>query len=302
MLCLKAVKTVSRIFIRFLVLPLFFEVGTISFPSAQAGEPKACRTVITLSPALAQVVLDLLGATEARSRLIGVSSFSPLPRGLKIQEVASSGQLNIERVLKTKADCIFEAPGVLPSAVLERLNRALEAQGKKSRMIRVPMDSLTDISEAYQSVGVALGVSDRASILIKEFEEKLVSFKGKLAGIRVLIQLDDHPLMVVGGGKTFLSDALRHLGVINVYSSLKEPYPRVSAESAVAADPERVWILADRTQSNKYEEMSSSWKRRFPSMKAVREGGVRIIYSRELTLPTRGLIQGLQTVLNHEAQ
>ncbi|NDD93435.1 hypothetical protein EBZ37_15315 [bacterium] len=261
-----------------------------------------CRSVVTLSPAHAQIILDLLGQSEAKKILVGAASYSPLPKDFNVPEVASVGRLDIERILSARPDCVFQSPGVFPVAAIERLERVIRESGGRIRLLKVSMDSLKDIAESYRSFGRILDVADRGSALARDFETQLQGLKGKLSGVRVLIQVDENPMIVVGGGKSFLSEAFQHLGVTNVYSSVREAYPRVSLESAIAVNPDQIWILGESEHQERYEGMAAAWRRRFPKIKAVKDSKVRVILSKDLTLPTRSILQGLQRVVNHETQ
>jgi len=169
-------------------------------------------------------------------------------------------------------------------------------------MITVPMDSLAQIVEGYRVIGRELGVEGRGVELSDAFRSKLRALEGRLKGVRAFIQVDDQPLVAVGGARTFLSEAFEHLGVRNVFSGTPEAYPRVSVESVIAAAPDRIWILGEPATSGRYEKMASSWRTRFPSLEVVRRGGVRVVLSRELTLPALSLIEGMERLVRDEGR
>jgi vitamin B12 transport system substrate-binding protein len=245
---------------------------------------------------------DLLGRDGLAEKLKGVAAYSPLPSGVKVSEVASAGKIDAEKVLSLAPDCVFVAPGVLPPEVVEKFTRTSSKSSRKIRMIAVPMDSLAQIAEGYAAIGRELGVEKRGMDLGGAFRSKLSVLKGRLKGVRAFIQVDDQPLVAVGGARTFLSEAFEHLGVENVFAGTPEAYPRVSVESVVSAAPDRIWILGEPSDSRRYEQMASSWRARFPSLKVVRSGGVRVVLSRELTLPALSLIDGMERLVRDEGR
>jgi ABC-type Fe3+-hydroxamate transport system substrate-binding protein len=264
--------------------------------------PRSCQTFVTLSPALSIVSQDLLQKDGITSRLRGVAAYSPLASDLKIPEVASAGRIDVERILSLAPDCALIAPGVLPAEVVERFVRTSSKSAHPIRIITVQMDSLIQIAEGYVAIGRELGAEQRGVELAETFRAKLRSLHGRLTGVRAFIQVDDQPLVAVGGARTFLSEAFEHLGVRNVLAATREAYPRVSVESVIAASPDRIWVLGEPSNSRRYEVMAASWRTRFPSLKVVRNGGVRVVLSRELTLPALSLLSGMERLVRDEGR
>ncbi len=296
----KAVRIVSSNAIAVLALAAILGAS----PGVIVAAPLSadCRTFVTLSPALARVAEDLLGVEALAPRLRGVSAFSSLASRRSFPEVASTGRIDIEKIVSLAPDCAFVAPGVLPAEVVERFEQVTRKSTRKIRVISVAMDSLAQIARGYVAMGRALGAEKRGTEVAEDFRAKLESFRGRLQGVRAFIQVDDQPLVGVGGLKTFLSEAFEHLGVVNVMSGIREAYPRVSVESVAAASPDRIWILGEPSEASRFEAMASSWRSRFPSLKVVKNGGVRVVLSRELTLPSMSLVSALERLVRDEGR
>jgi iron complex transport system substrate-binding protein len=261
-----------------------------------------CRAFVTLSPALARVAEDLVGSDALSARLKGVSAFSSLSSRVSFPAVASAGRIDTEKVLSLAPDCAFVARGVLPTEVVERFERIARKASRKIRIITVTMDSLAQIAQGYVAIGRELGVENRGMELAQAFRAKIESFRGRLQGVRAFIQVDDQPLVAVGGTRTFLSEVFEHLGVVNVMSGIREAYPRVSVESVAAASPDRIWILGEPSEASRFEAMASAWRTRFPSLKVVKSGGVRVVLSRELTLPSMSLVSAMERLVQDEGR
>ena len=299
---LKKVRTDSAS--RFSTLAVMAVIAALGGAStiSRAAPTAPCRTVVTLSPALGAVVRDLLGTEAIAARLVGVSSHTLPDLAIRKPEVASTGRIDVERLLGLHPDCILEAPGVLPRDAVERLERVVSRASHPIRILSVPMDSLGQIAAGYRSLGEQLGAASRGNELARAFEERIARLRGALRGVRVLVQVDQDPLVAVGGAKTFLSEALEHLGVVNVLAGIREAYPRISLEAALAANPDRIWILGEPENRARYERMVRTWRERLPSMKAVAAGRVSVILSRELTLPSFQLVEGLEKVVKDETR
>src|SRR6185437_4262442 len=60
---------------------------------------------------------------------------------------------------------------------------------------------------------------------------------------RVLIQLDQQPL-IVAGGHSFLSEALETVGAKNIYGNSPTAYPRPSIEDVLKRNPDSIIVIA----------------------------------------------------------
>jgi vitamin B12 transport system substrate-binding protein len=284
----------------FSALFLFVSPHLLGVP-ASAGEGRnlesGCRRIVTLSPALTRVVLDLLGEQVFEKKVVGVSAYSELPRKSAIPQVASFNAINIEKIISLTPDCVFEAPGVLPKERVQALSSLLSKSKTKASVQSISMDRLDDIPRAYQQMGQQLGIADVEKNWVLPFQRRLKKLAGALSVRTVLVQLDDQPLIVLGGAPTFLSEGLQHLGVKNAFGSLNEQYPRVSLESARASGSVEIWILGEPEHPTRYQQMADAWRVRFPSWSVVRENKIKVILSRELTRPTLGFLDALEKVV-----
>ncbi len=259
-----------------------------------------CRQVATLSPALGAMVIEMLPAEQLYGRLTGVASYTPVPSfaaGRRIQEVASAGRIDRERLILGRPDCIIEAPGILPRSDVDSLADTLRRSGLSAKMVSIPMHSLSDIPRAYHLLGSVLGTEEKAHEIVSRFEARLRALRGRLAAKRVLVQIDDQPLIVLGGAATFLSEALTHLGIENVFSDLKDPYPRVSLESVLSRRIDEVWILGGETEHRRHEASAARWRDRLVAVRRMAGIRVRVFLLPALTLPTSGLLDALEQVV-----
>ena len=272
-----------------------------SFAGDHPNSLRNCQRVVTLSPALGRVAFDILGPREFQERVVGVSSHTQLPSSQLIPQVASVVSLNIERILSLRPDCIFEAPGVLRRDRVEVLRSMTKRAKFDVDMLSLSMDRLRDIPQTYREMSKRFGKVEKAEELIRVFEARLRGLAGKLKGSRLLVQVDDEPLIVLGGAASFLSDSLEYLGAENVFSQMKEPYPRVSLEAARASQATELWILGEPDHQERYHRMAEAWRRRFPSWDLVKKNRIRVILSSEITQPVLDFAKSLDQVVMHES-
>jgi iron complex transport system substrate-binding protein len=121
---------------------------------------------------------------------------------------------------------------------------------------------------------------------IKEFESR------KKRGRRVFIEIQHEPLITVGGD-SFLDEAYRAVGFLNVFADQSEGYPRVSREAVLKADPDEIHILDLRGREKEFEESRRSWIR-FPKMKAVRERRIIRLPGEDFARCTPRLLRALK--------
>lgn len=263
--------------------------------SASAGS--APSRVITLTPGLAEMVVQVL-PQAGRSRLIGVSEFSPLPPGLKIPEVASAVHLDLERVISLKPDLILYSADSVMGARLAAAGELLQSRGIRREMITV--SSLAEVEQAYIKVGELLGAPKAGRELAGRFSKGLADLSGAANGIgTVFFEIDSEPLMAVAGGQDFLVELLnRKMGFANAFAALPESYAAVSEESVVARNPDWIVVLGLGAERPKFEAMAGRWKQAQPALKAAAAGRVRVVDADLLTRPTLSMLEGARKLLS----
>ncbi|MBU6153624.1 MAG: hypothetical protein KGP28_04915, partial [Bdellovibrionales bacterium] len=119
---------------------------------------------------------------------------------------------------------------------------------------------------------------------------------GKVPGAtsRVFIEIQHRPLITVGGD-SYLSEALESVGLKNVFSSLRAGYPKVSIESVLSADPERILIMDHAGDPEELHESRKDWSR-FQTLSAVRNRRVELISGDDFARCSLRLLNALKAL------
>jgi hypothetical protein len=104
---------------------------------------------------------------------------------------------------------------------------------------------------------------------------------------RVFFQLDGDPMITVGGRGDFLPELLKWMGAGNIFSSLKQAYPRVTREAVLAKRPELIVVVGLKAEHARFEQVARSWGAR----------PVLVFEGDDLTLPSLSLISGARSLV-----
>ena len=250
------------------------------------------RRIVTLAPSLAELAADLLG--EDLQRIVGVSEYTDYPPALKkVSSIGSYSRFNLEKVLSLK-----------PDLVLATFDGNSEDQVLHLRELGVPVvvvstGDVSEIEESFRMVARALDREERGAKLLAEFEAGIGHIRAQAKAradkgtppCRVLLQLGDNPLIVVGG-HTFLDEALKLIGANNVYGDMEAHYPRPSLEDAIHRDPDTILVLALGDNGALFSQMARRWTS-LKSLQAVAKNRVRVLRVDELLRPSMRLLEGL---------
>ena len=212
---------------------------------------------------LAPHVTEQLFAAGAGARLVAVSEYSDYPEEAKrLPQVASSGGVDLERVLALKPDLVVAWRLEATAAALARLE-ALGVPVFYSEPRR-----LAQIPDSIEALGELAGTADTAHAVAASLREQLNQLKTKYGTRRrvsVFYQISERPLMTLGG-RQFVSDAIELCGGHNVFADSPVMAPQVNIEAVLAADPEAIITASARPSERSWQAL---W-RRFPGMRAVR--------------------------------
>jgi len=193
--------------------------------------PAQVRRVVTLAPALSEMVLAL-GAQE---RLVGVTRFDDDPRTRELPRIGGYNDPQPEAVLALRPDLALAEPAPAnrgPVVTVARMGVPVEA---------FPLSTVADIEQAVEGIAQLLGVTPRGRALIEELEASRARARSAAAGkprVRALLVFGLEPL-VVAGTTGFAGELLADAGGDNAAAATGEkPFFRLSAEAAVHARPD----------------------------------------------------------------
>ncbi|MCD6517530.1 MAG: ABC transporter substrate-binding protein [Candidatus Aminicenantes bacterium] len=221
-----------------LVFPLLYAGSLFVFKSdperAKIPSSSEYKRIICAAPSVTEIVFALgLG-----DRVIGISHFTVYPPEAK-EKTSIGGLINPskERIAALRPDLV----------ITQGKHESLAELCKKLHIpfLSLKIEKLKDIERAVLKLGNYLGASNEAqnlSLKIKREVSALSSQTGSLPKKRVFLCLSHTPgdltgLMTTGKG-TFLNEIIEMAGGINIFSDLKDRYPRISKESLIMREPD----------------------------------------------------------------
>ena len=202
---------------------------------------KPPQKVISLAPS----ATEMMFALRQGGRLVARDDFSDFPAEAQALPKVGGMTLNFEQIVALSPDLVLASGITAPDTIkkLEDLKLTVAVIGSA----RATMASvLADI----KLLGQALGAPDAAQQLTRSMQQKLDALKAKAASAKskpkVYWELDatDPGKPYTVGGANFIDDIITLAAGQNVFGSVTSPFPQVSAEQVVAADPDAI-ILSD---------------------------------------------------------
>jgi iron complex transport system substrate-binding protein len=242
--------------------------ATAGFPARAGGVVVERRPerIVSLSPS----ATETLFALGAGSQVVAVDSESDHPPHAPRTDLAAY-EPNVEAIAGYRPDLVV-LPADAPRDAIGGLRR-----------LRVPVlatpvpDDLDDAYRQMRDLGVRTGrraEGERLARSVRERVERAIAEGREAAGLEVFHELD--PDLYSASSQTFIGRIYRRLGLRNVADRAAErtgaPYPQLSAEAVVAADPDLI-VLADSEccgQTPAKVARRPGWGR----VAAVREGAV----------------------------
>jgi len=249
--------------------------------------PDYPKRIVTLAPSLGELAADILG--QEIHRIVGVSEYTDYPPKLRwLPSIGPYHQFNFEKVLSLRPDLVFAT-----------LDGNSKEQVKHLRdlgisVVVVETGDFSEIAHSMQLIAKSLGNLKLGEEMALNLTKRLQGFREKAKShppLKVLMQIGDSPLVVVGG-HSFLSSALKTVGARNVYEDAQAHYPRPSLEDVFQKDPDVIIIVALGDDIAPFQAITQKWSQ-FPLLKAVKNRRVHLIKSDVLLRPTLRIIEGL---------
>jgi len=236
---------------------LFFSRG---LSSTTAGEP-SCRRIVSLSPAVSRQIRDL----GEEDRIVGVTSWDDLAKKQGVTIIGNLIQINMETLVTLRPDMIFSS---MEDAVVQRV--------EKIRNLGLPYHSFArnstyeDIERNYLSLARMLGREADARRKLAAYRRELNAM-GRPATPPVIAFFVSHDPLIPVTGASHMHSIIIDAGGRDAFGCLNLPYPTVSAEALMRADPDIIVSMAHGGG-----DRLSRLAKTTTSLRAIREG--RIFY------------------------
>jgi iron complex transport system substrate-binding protein len=242
------------------------------------------QRIISIAPSNTEVVFALgLGDT-----VVGVDQYSDYPPEAQ-QKPQLGGYVdpNLEQIGAAAPDLVL-ATEVHEATIVPEL----EALGVTT--VVIDPKNLDDVLDSITLVGAITGEEARAARLVCDLHRRVDDVEARIASAphpRVFFELS--PELYTAGPGSFIDDLLTRAGGDNVAAGAREPWPQLSTEAVLTADPE-VILLADHEAGVTAEGVRTrpGWQ----AVSAVEHGRIVTIDPALTNRPGPRVVDGLEEI------
>ena len=245
--------------------------------------PGSVTRFISLAPSLTEIVF----AIGAGDRLVGRTTYCNYPpEAQHVEAVGDTLKPSIERIIALQPQIVF----VSTASQLEAFTSELEAHN-----IAVYVTDSHDLEGVFHSIeriGDVLGKRAQADELLKQLRGRVAAVAEKVKSqppVRVFYQVSDEPLYTIGRD-AFITDLIKRAGGISVTADVPGAWPKFSAESALAANPDAIVLPTGGSMGTANSNVANALKR----SAAVANGRVYKINDDHLSRPGPRAVDGLE--------
>ena len=253
--------------------------------------PNLPQRIVSLAPKNT----ELLFAIGAGAQVVGVTSQCNYPPEARDRErigVFSGKSLSLEKIVSLEPDLVVSA-GEFHRAVvdeLERLGLVVVAMGA---------DSLTELYDEIELLGMMTGHEDQAANLVGRMRERVKRVRESAREIgpaqrpTVYYQVWDSPLTAAGPA-SFIGEMIELAGGINVIADRTARYPQFSEEALLQLNPDVILAPTSHGAPVSLEDFRNKpgWR----DLRAVRNGRIHLIDGDSVSRCGPRLVDALEAI------
>jgi iron complex transport system substrate-binding protein len=275
-------KTIEMNLIRFRLLLVFVVL-------ALGGNAQQVQRIISLTPSLTENIYLI----EANDRLVGCTSYCTRAVKDGVQQVGSTVNVNIEKVLSLKPDLVLTM-----KLTKEQDVAAMRKLGIRVEVLETPV-SFEGICEQTLKIAQLVESESTASDLIANAKTKVEEIRTKCSRLekqKVFFQIGASPIFTVLDN-TFMDDYMRICNAENIAAGMNKG--TMTRESVLVKNPDVVIIA---TMGGFGEQEKNVWNS-YEGMSAVKRNKVFLISSETSCSPTpANFVSALEDVYNFVSQ
>lgn len=215
--------------------PAAFPVTVTDHQGKSVSIPKRPERIVSIGPSNT----EFLFALGAGDRVVAVDDFSDEPAAAKAKDRIGGVKPNVEKIVSLKADLVVSVR--ISDGSLERIS------GQGIPVLVLDASGLADIARTAVVLGTATG-TDGAK-LASSIETGIAGVRAKTASVtkrRVFHEVDasDPTKLFTAGPGSFIHELIELAGGVNVAARASSPFPQLSPEEVIRADPEII-VLGD---------------------------------------------------------
>ena len=202
-------------------------------------DEKLPQRIVSLTASMTETLFAL----GLEDRVVGVTDTCDYPAAVADKpDVGCWFEPDMDQLLALRPDLAIGA-----ASAHRELAADLEAQGID--VLLVDPESIGDVLNLIEALGIRLGVRQRASELLDDLNARLATLDAKVNGIpreerltacRVLEW--DEGQIYVAGPKSFQFDVIARAGGVNITGEIQEAYPRIRVEQLREWDPAAIFF------------------------------------------------------------
>ena len=246
---------------------------------------RAPERIVSLSPGHTEI-LFAIGAGE---KLVGADRFSDFPEAAKALPKIDYSNPNLEALVALRPDL------VIASGRQRMLLPAFEQAGLKVLLVEEP-GSVAGVLERIRLLGQVTDHVPQAEDLAARLQERVTAVTEKVkeitAGPRVYHEID--PKLYSAAPNSFIGNLYVLLKAQNIAQSGTSPFPQLTAEAIIQADPEVILLGDGRLPGGAPDEV----KRRagWGVISAVKSNRVYPVEDNLVSRPGPRVVDGLEQV------
>jgi iron complex transport system substrate-binding protein len=282
---------VKRIVSILVALLIAVQIAAVQ-PAAQVREPRAPQRIISLIPA----VTEMLFAIGAGPRVVAVSSFDSFPPEVtRLQKVGALLDPDLEKILSLRPDLV----------VIYGSQTDLQAQLERAK-IPIYLYShagLADVTTTIRQVGTRVGSEAAAVRLATDIEARIAATRARVAGRsrpRTLIVFERETGTLRGiyasGGIGFIHDMVSAAGGDNVFADVKRQAVQATTELILSRRPEVVLELRGDPLTADARRLESDVWQALPGLPAVRARRVYLLDDSRTVIPGPRVAEAIELI------
>jgi iron complex transport system substrate-binding protein len=247
--------------------------------------------IVSLAPS----ITEILFALELGPRVAAVDDFSNYPAETQqLPKIGALGSFNVEQIAALEPDLVLAA-GITPPELVQQLADL----GLAVVVVGAAEASVESVFADIALVGRITGAADAAQRVTDDMRAQLTALTERLAGAasrpRVYWELDatDPARPYTVGPGSFVDELITLAGGDNIFGQGDTPYPQVSAEQVVAADPQAI-LLANAQYGVTVESVGQ--RPGWGDLTAVTGGAVYPVDADLTTRPGPRIVAGIESI------
>ncbi|WP_321407100.1 cobalamin-binding protein [Tolumonas auensis] len=191
------------------------------------------QRIVSLTPH----ITEMLYAIGAGSLVVATDQASDYPEIVKtLPKVANYQSLNSESLLMAKPDLV-----IVWGSTQTIMQQQIKALGIPLLLLR--SQQLDDLPQELRLLGEKTGHTEQANLLAAQIADKFAFYRQRSQQhprIKAFYQLWYPPLTTVANG-SYIQEIMNMCGAENPFADSKAPYPQLSEEAVLAADPQVIF-------------------------------------------------------------